>query len=319
MLGRLPVGPGQAQRPVGGVRAGAPDLRAVEDEDVAVARGPGGHAGQVGPAARLGQELHHDLVAADDGRQVLALLLLGAHVEHGRPADRERGDVEDQRHLVAGALLVEGLLMGPGQTQAAVLPRKADAGEAAVVEQALQLAGPGPDLVAPLHHGLETVALAGNQPRHVRRPARPGLAAGRTRRPQPAAPRSRVCHRCPTQPPRMSASAPAVLAGCPEHRPVHRRPPQVQVDVVLPGHADAAVHLHAVLDDVGRALPDVGLGHAGQLVGVVGPRAGGVRRGAGRGLAGLEPQLHVRETVLERLVGGERPAEGVPVERPLRR
>src|ERR1700689_3989269 len=83
--------------------------------------------------------------------------------------------------------------------------------------------------------------------------------------------------------------APAVLAGRSEHRPVHRRAPQVQVNVVLPGNADPAVQLHAVLDEVGRALPDVGLGHAGQFVSLLSPPCRGMSRGARRGLAGFEP------------------------------
>src|SRR5687768_11387231 len=41
-----------------------------------------------------------------------------------------------------------------------------------------------------------------------------------------------------------------VLVGRAVHGPVDRGPPQVQVDVVLPGDTDAAVHLHAVLDDL---------------------------------------------------------------------
>src|SRR5262245_327568 len=35
-------------------------------------------------------------------------------------------------------------------------------------------------------------------------------------------------------------------------------PAEVQVDVVLPGDADAAVHLDAVLHDLGRSVADVG-------------------------------------------------------------
>ena len=47
---------------------------------------------------------------------------------------------------------------------------------------------------------------------------------------------------------------PPVLGRGPVQCPVHRGPPQIQVDVVLPGDADAAVQLHAVLHDVGGAL-----------------------------------------------------------------
>src|ERR1700691_263322 len=73
--------------------------------------------------------------------------------------------------------------------------------------------------------------------------------------------------------------AAAVLTGCPEHCPVHRRAPKIEVDIVLPGDADTAVHLHAVLDDVGRALPDIGLRHAGQFVSLLSPPRRGMSRG----------------------------------------
>ena len=82
-LGRLPVGAGQAHGVVGAERSCTPYLRTVEHEDVPVPGGPGHQAGQVGTAAGLGQELHPQLLAAEDGRDMSALLLLGAEVEQG--------------------------------------------------------------------------------------------------------------------------------------------------------------------------------------------------------------------------------------------
>ena len=70
--------------------------------------------------------------------------------------------------------------------------------------------------------------------------------------------------------------------------------------------------------ELGAVVADVGLRRADQLGGL-----GGARRRPRRPpaslmrVAGLEPHLHVGEAVLERLVGGERPAERVAVERPL--
>ena len=111
VLRHVPVGAGQAQAPVGPPRAGGPDLRAVQHPLVAVAHGGGERAGDVGAAARLGEELHPDLLALEDGGDVRALLLLGAEVEQHRQARRERRRLEPRRVLVAGELLVERLLV----------------------------------------------------------------------------------------------------------------------------------------------------------------------------------------------------------------
>ena len=86
---------------------------------------------------------------------------------------------------------------------------------------------------------------------------------------------------------------------------------------MLEGDADAAVHLHAVLHQLGAVVADVRLGRARELGGV--GRAGGDRGGGvvADGVARLEPRLHVGEAVLERLVRRERAAERVAVEGPL--
>ena len=63
-------------------------------------------AGDVGAAARLGQELHPELLALEDRREVAQLLLLGAELEEHRRARRERRRLEPERVLVAGELLV---------------------------------------------------------------------------------------------------------------------------------------------------------------------------------------------------------------------
>ena len=51
----------------------------------------------------------------------------------------------------------------------------------------------------------------------------------------------------------------AVLGGRAVEEPVEGDAPEVQVDVVLVGHADAAVDLHAVLHQLGAVVADVGL------------------------------------------------------------
>ena len=52
------------------------------------------------------------------------------------------------------------------------------------------------------------------------------------------------------------------------------------MEVVVEGHADAAVHLHAVLDELGAVVADVGLGRADQLGGVGAPAAATARAAA---------------------------------------
>ena len=94
VLRRMPVGAGQTQGVVTAERARAPDLRAVQNEDVAVAGGPGDQAGQVRTSRRLGEELHPNLFTRDHLGQMGVVLLLGAEVEKGRSEDGERGDVQ---------------------------------------------------------------------------------------------------------------------------------------------------------------------------------------------------------------------------------
>ena len=95
------------------------------------------------------------------------------HVEQGRTADGEGGDVEDQRHLVAVGLGVEGLLVGDVEAEAAVFAREADAGESPGVEELLQFPGALPcAFVVAAGPGRNV----GIQPRHV--VGQPGAGAG---------------------------------------------------------------------------------------------------------------------------------------------
>ena len=85
----VPVRAGQAEPVVGTPRARAPDLRPAEQPLVAVAHGRRPCAGGVGRAARFGQELHEDVLALEDRRDVPELLLVRAEVEDDRHARRE--------------------------------------------------------------------------------------------------------------------------------------------------------------------------------------------------------------------------------------
>ena len=110
----------------------------------------------------------------------------------------------------------------------------------------------------------------------------------------------------------------AVLGRRAVGQPVDGDAPQEQVEVVLVGDADAAVQLHAVLDELGEVVADVGLGRAdragGRVVLLVVPG-----RDVGDRVTRFEPHLHVGEAVLDLLIRRQRPAEGVPVERPVER
>ncbi len=141
VLGHIPVSAGQTQPVVGGKGTGAPRLCAVDHPAIALAVGAGEHTGQVRSPAGFTQQLHQHLVAAQRRRDVLLLLLLAAGVEQRRATDRERRRVEDQRHLVISAFLVERLLILVIQTQPTVFAGKADTGETAVVEPLLQFPG----------------------------------------------------------------------------------------------------------------------------------------------------------------------------------
>ena len=139
MLRHVPVRPREAQAPVRPPRAGRPDLRPVEHPLVAVAHGSGLGAGDIGSTRRFGQELHPDLLAAEDGRKVPALLLLGSEVEDQSGARLQRGNLEASRVLVQPDLLVERVLVSRRQALASVLFRKADPREPGVEQPALQL------------------------------------------------------------------------------------------------------------------------------------------------------------------------------------
>ena len=83
--------------------------------------------------------------------------------------------------------------------------------------------------------------------------------------------------------------------------------------VMVPGHAYAAVDLHTLLNDGRCPLSDVGLGHAHEMGRFfVVCLQGGYRRSGCR-LTSLEPQQHIGEAVLNRLIRPYGPAKRDPV------
>ena len=143
MLRNIPVRSGQAEAPVGPPGARRPNLRPVHHPFFAVTNGRGLRARHVGTTTRLGEELHPQLLALQDGRNVVPLLFLGTEFQDDRHARREGGHLRLRRVLVPDQLTVESRLVGGSQALSAVLTRDTDAGQPAVKELPLQLSAAG--------------------------------------------------------------------------------------------------------------------------------------------------------------------------------
>src|SRR5690606_22518159 len=102
----------------------------------------------------------------------------------------------------------------------------------------------------------------------------------------------------------------AVPAGSAVKGAVDAGPTQEEVEVELPGAADAAVNLQALLGHFHRLLPDKGLGHAGHLGGVLALLGHHPGQGRGTGATGFQRQRLVGHDVLEGLEGADGPAKG---------
>ncbi len=137
VLGDVGVGAGQQDAELGLVGAGVPDLLAVDDPGVTVALGPGAQAGQVGAGAGLAVELAPQLIAAQDGIEVLLLLLGGAVGDEGRADHVHRDRQHAGRHVELALLLGEdaGLVRRAAPPPVRLGPR--DARPAAVIQRAL--------------------------------------------------------------------------------------------------------------------------------------------------------------------------------------
>ena len=173
--------------------------------------------------------------------------------------------------LEADQLLVQRLLVGRGEALSAVGRRDADAGEAGIEQHALDLA-----IVGDLGELLLVGAVVAENP---------GQAAGIDRLEVGADPASGPdggsCRR-PSSSVRAHAAVRSLLDDAGDalpvlgrravQRPVDGVTAEVEVEVVLEGQSDAAVDLHAVLDELGAVVADEGLGRADQLVGLGGSR-----------------------------------------------
>ena len=119
-------------------------------------------------------------------------------------------------------------------------------------------------------------------------------------------------HQCPPQTSRSARERAPCAPRASRTRPrFDRDPPGVEVDVVLPGDADATVDLHAVVDEVEAPVADVRLGHAHQAAGASGSSVVD-RLGRARRLIAFENSSHIEhvgDAVLQRLERRDRPAE----------
>ena len=191
------------------------------------------------------------------------LLLLGAELEqHGGARRRSSAPGSRDGVLVAGELLVEHLLVGGGQALAAVLAsgrrcrrgrrRRACAGARGSSGDRGQLLLVGDDVAqTPTRDGVRTAQVLPDQAR--------GPAAGSSRASSIVARRSRRRIRRAART-RGRSIRRRCSAGVPNSARFTRDAAQEQVQVVLEGDADAAVHLHAVLHQLGAVVADVRLG-----------------------------------------------------------
>ena len=183
------------------------------------------------------------------------LLLLGAELEQDRARTARTSDLEPRRELVAARLLVERLLVRGREPLAAVLPREADAGEAGVEQHRAAARASRATVGELLLVGRVRCAAAvlsevgAVRPRLAADP-RAGTLAGRSRRLSISSSRRSPSRRL--RAPAASRAADGARRACRSSARFDGDPPQEQVEVVLEGHADAAVHLHAVLDAARR-------------------------------------------------------------------
>ena len=144
VLRDVPVRPGQAQAPVGVVRAARPDLGSPQEPPIAIADGTSADTSQVGACVRLREELDPEFLAGQHLRDVPGQELGRCVRQHGRDADPPRrpaqdaelGDPEVPRRVI------EGLLVRAAQALATVFLGPGDPGVTALEQHPLQ--GPLP-------------------------------------------------------------------------------------------------------------------------------------------------------------------------------
>ena len=176
----------------------------------------------------------------------------------GPPRRAKGGGLKMSRVFVACKLFVQSPLVRRGKTLTAVLTREADAVPdrrrtacAASPDRARRLRPPPP------RYRLQrrTVGLAGSQRRRLRAGSRSGPCSRKSSTDSDRIPRRIVTRQRSWQVPLSPVDhVPAMRRRCSAGVPYSARfkgdPTQVEVQIVLEGHADTAVHLHAVLQQL---------------------------------------------------------------------
>ena len=142
VLGRVRVGAGEQDHPLGHMRQRGPDLLAVEDVVVTVAHGFRLERGQIRTGLRLAVALAPNVFAGEHAGQVFLLLLVCAvdddrRARHPQPDDQ----VQRTRRSMERHLLVEDELLHHRHVRTAILLRPGG-GDPALVRKLLE-----PDLV----------------------------------------------------------------------------------------------------------------------------------------------------------------------------
>ncbi|CNL71075.1 Uncharacterised protein [Mycobacterium tuberculosis] len=219
MLGRRRVRPRQQRTPLGVLRAGGPDLLTSDAPATVDPGGLGCQASQVRSRARLGEQLAPENVASERWRQEALLLIVGSERDDRRHDPRRDGNLRPL-DPPGGELLGDDDLLdragGPTPRLGQIWqhpPTFGDRDSARLSRHRLQRGDFGPDLGPQLlGRGVQVDVYrthTGSR-RGVHHPLR-------------------------------------ILRAAAKARGQHQRPAVVDVRVMLPGEADAAVHLNAVL------------------------------------------------------------------------
>ena len=182
MLGQVRVGACEHDAPPCDVGDRRPDLLSVDDPFVAVTHGPGGKAGEIGPGARLAEQLAPDVLASPQGGEEAHSLLGGAEGEDGRSGHPEADDVEPGG-VVGSAGSFEGVihefLIPTGQALAAVACRIVHLGEPGRVASAKEFDAIGGGRVVLAEEGRDLRDQAGSDVVALKHPRPPVEATAR--------------------------------------------------------------------------------------------------------------------------------------------
>src|ERR1039457_4021621 len=129
--------------PIGGPAVTGPDLLTGYNEVIAIEGGFGAQSREVGAGVGLGESLAPDLLAAEDFGEIALLLGFGAEGDEGGAHQFQAQNARQGRRSDAGHFFGEDGLLHEGGTAAAVFLGPGEAGPAALIHLALQIAEEG--------------------------------------------------------------------------------------------------------------------------------------------------------------------------------